>query len=102
MTEPEESIDRQREAMEEIGRRITRGEKVSLQDQLKYYNWRKVNLSQVLQNSSDPKKFAKIHHKLEGVENRIAEINGEIMNSGRRGGGVMGQGSIKDSRNTPR
>lgn len=102
MSELDELTSHELEALEEIGRRLKRKEKVGKQDELKYLRWREANLSKALQEASDPKKFAKIYHKLEGVRHKKDLVNQEIMNSGDRGGGVMGQGSIKDSRNPPR
>jgi len=83
--------------MIDIGIRIQAGEKVPLQQQLRFYRFREGQLSQGLAQNAD------LYQPLENIRETIKEINRKITASGPAGtGGVIGQESLRNTRNTPR
>ncbi|HLD24485.1 MAG TPA: hypothetical protein VJB96_01075 [Patescibacteria group bacterium] len=90
--------------LDSIEQRMARGEKVSVQDQLKVLRRREHRLAeQYKQASSDSrmKGIGRLFRRWEAVQLQIRNLNEGIMDSGDRGGGVIGQGSKKASYNVP-
>lgn len=91
MDTPESDLDEVKKILN-IGLRMKKGEEVSFQDQLEYYRHREEVLSSKLTDGG-----FKVHRKLEVTRMKIEEINQLIMNSGRLGGGTVGEASKRDA-----
>lgn len=95
MSTTESDAEKEKE-MVDIGLRIEKGEDVPLQDQLRYYRYRESIVSAQLSAGNTD-----LFHPLEHIRAQIAEINKKITDSGPKGGGTTGEGSVRDTHNPP-
>ncbi len=82
-------------SLEAIGVQMQNGEEVGLPLQLKFLHWRVKTLS--AQMKDDPVLI--LAH--DSILEQIKAIDAEIMNLGDRGGPMIGQATLRDSRNNP-